>query len=464
MSSDKSCSTVLIYTIHRTEPWFAYIGKLMEFDNSVTVSCLPGEGDLNVISDFQAAQERFYAQNARHSNLLDAPLVEDIIARCRVLRFMGERRAAAMALAMAEAFDKVLDETHPTVVFSFPIDRYVSHVLEHLAKERGIEFFELTVSAIPGMSMLLKKGVLCQRDEIPDPDLVDHYVDELATPLYTPSYVKGAANFTQARFLRVFLYFRLRGFVFWLLSLWNEDKYNLHYLDAQSFLGHKPRLSDRNVTKLVEYDWQKKIEIVPRNKRIFIGLQLFPEASIDYWINNRDLIDYENLLVEIAQTFADAGYVVVVKDHPLQFGFRQIDLIKRLQKISSLVFLPYEVSGTYVLQRCGVNFTTTGTLGLQAALLGVKSIVTENYYSTDDDFLILRDRAELAQLPEQAEAMLEVTDLQARQQRIIANLLRGSFEADFFSFEKFDLTAPSLGAFELGTILGKQLRLQMRRS
>lgn len=464
MSADKPSSTILIYTIHRTEPWFAYIGERMGFDNSFTVSCLPGEGDFNVISDFQATQKRFYKDNARHSHLLDASLVEDIIARCRVLRFMGKRRAAAMALAMAEAFNNVLDETHPQAIFSFPIDRYVSDVFGHLAKARGIQFYELTVSPIPGMSMLLKKGVLCQRNEIPDPDLVAYYVNKLATPLYTPSYVQGARNFTQARFLKIFSYFRLRGIVFWLFSLWYRDKYNLHYLDSQSFLGHKPSLSDRNVTKLVDYDWQKKIEAVPKNKRIFIGLQLFPEASIDYWITNRELIDYENVIFEIATIFANAGYVVVVKDHPLQFGFRQIEFIKRLKDISSLVFLPYEVSGTSVLQRCGVNFTTTGTLGLQAALLGVKSIVTENYYSTDQDFLILKDRAQLSQLPSQVAGMQEITDLSARQYRIIANLLRGSFEADFFSFEKFDATAPSIGASKIGAILGEQLRLHMRRS
>jgi hypothetical protein len=111
-----------------------------------------------------------------------------------------------------------------------------------------------------------------------------------------------------------------------------------------------------------------------------------------------------------------------------------------------------------VLAMCGVNFTGTGTLGLQAALLGLKSITTENYYTTPGDFILLKQRSDIARLPAMVAAMPVPDDLPARQNRIIANLMQGSFESDFFSFQKFDPASPSAGATELGQLLGAELR------
>lgn len=457
MLSENS-GTVLIYSIHRTEDWFRHLGQNMGFEKSHVVSCLPGEGDYCVVDDFKKYQQQFFAQDARDSALLSAADVREITARCRVLRFMGERRAAAMALAMAEAFTKVLDETRPDVIVSFPIDRYVSDILAILGERRGIPFYELTVSALPGMSMLMQKGVLCTHDVEPDPEQITHFVNELAEPLFKPSYVQGVANFTQARFLKVFAYFRLRGFVFWLISLWKGDRFNLHYLDAQSFLGHKPSLSDRRVTELVDQAWRGKIEKFAKEKRILFGLQLFPEASIDYWIHDLELIEHEDLVFEAAQAFSKAGYCVLVKDHPLQFGFRQLGLIHRLLSLPNVVFVPYEVNGMEALSLCGVNFTCTGTLGMQAALAGAKSVTVRNYYTTDEDFILLEKRSDVPNLPQMVEAFPDVDDLDARQRRLIAKQLRGSFPSDFFSFQGFDPAKPSQGATDLGRTIGAELR------
>lgn len=457
----KQTGTVLIYSIHRTEHWFRHLGKNMGFERSFVVSCLPGEGDYCVVKDFQRHQSRFFSQNARHSGLLTAEEVVEITTRCRVLRFMGTRRAAAMALAMAEAFWKVLDQTKPDVIVSFPIDRYVSDVLAIVAQKRGIPFFELTVSALPGRSMLMQRGVLCTHDGTPNAEEVSRFIEVLAAPLFKPSYVQGMANFSQWQFLRIFAYFRLRGLAFWLISILTGDRLNLHYLDAQSFLGHKPSFADRKITQLVDYEWRRKIEDFDRSQRIFFGLQLFPEASIDYWIHDTDMIDHENLVFDAAEAFSRASYCVLVKDHPQQFGFRQIGFIKRLLELPNVILVPYEVSGMEVLSLCGANFTCTGTLGLQAAMAGAKSITTRNYYTTEGDFILLEKLEDVARLPGMVEEFSEVDDLEARQRRLVSRQLQGSFESDFFSFRGFDRRNPSSGATELGRRIGEEVRRLM---
>ena len=69
-------------------------------------------------------------------------------------------------------------------------------------------------------------------------------------------------------------------------------------MDSQSFLGHKPKLSDYRIIKMVDYQWRKKIRKFDKSKRILFGLQLFPEASIDYWIDDVELIKHEEMLFE----------------------------------------------------------------------------------------------------------------------------------------------------------------------
>ena len=452
--------TALIFTIRATGEWWRTVGDHLGFDRYYTITDIRDDtfGDFCVIDDFYAAYGRFYRNRAAHSDMLSSDEVDDVIARCRVLRWLPRRKAAAMALAMASAYAKVLDATKPSTIVAFPIDRYTSDVLARLAEKRAIPFFELTASAIEGYAMLLFRGRLVGNGKTPDPNEVERHRQYLANPTFTPNYVRKSSVYTPSKWLKTFSYFRLRGWIFRLFSVIHRDPLNLHYLDSQAFLGHKPRLPDIRITSMLDADWRQKIEAFPREKRFFLALQLFPEASIDYWIDDIELIEHENLLVEIAKAFSDDGYVIVVKDHPLQFGFRQTELLERLRSEANVVLVPYDISGNELLAMSGATFTCTGTLGMQAAFCGIPSIVTPNYFSNEEDFILLRSRSEVADLPERVAAWKAPDNLEDAQRRIISDLLQGSFPCNFFSFQARDFDDPSLKIDELGHILGERMR------
>jgi hypothetical protein len=97
-------------------------------------------------------------------------------------------------------------------------------------------------------------------------------------------------------------------------------------------------------------------------------------------------------------------------------------------------------------------------------MLGLKSIAVPNYYTTnDEDFVLLRSRAEISGLAERLLRFPEPASLEARRRRIAAKLLRGSFDADFFSFQRFDPANPRPGATAMGEALGKRLLLLKRK-
>ncbi len=457
--------TVLIYSIHRTDDWFRHLGRSMGFENSITVSDIRDEGDLSLRPDFYAAYRRFRRSGATGSDYLDEAEVEDVITRCRVLKWLPTPKATAMALAMAEAAENLLDRVNPVVILSFPIDRYIKDILGRRAAVRGIPYWEYTASPLPEMSILLEKGTLLKRDVEIAPEELEKSRSELADPMFRPDYVRHANLFGARKFLKRFGYSKLRSRFFQFRAWRERDPLNLHYLDARSFLGHKPRLSDIRIMGMVDWDWRERIADFPKARRFALPLQLFPEASIDYWVKDRGLIDYEAMILEAASTFSEAGYAILVKDHPLQFGFRQTGFIERLKRVPNLVVLPYGVTGNELLAEASVSFALTGTLGLQAAMYGLKSITAPNYYTVEGDFIVVTRRGDIAGLPQAVAEFAEVDDLEARQTRIVENLLKGSYHGDYHSNKNFDPENPAPGATFLGRSMGDHVAalLEQRR-
>lgn len=449
---------VLIFAIHRTTSWWRFLGSNLGCARSTVATDLRGEGDVSVVDDFYKALERIQKKPSPEFTLLTEAQIIDVIARCRVLRWLESGLAREMIKAMACALDEMLEKVSPDIILSLPIDRYPTDILDRLAQARGIPYVQLTASVFPGMSMLLQRGKLLLDDSFPPDSLISEKLHELTAPSFVPSYVPQRSTYTITKFIRTLGYFRTRGMAFKTISYLKRDPLNLHYLDAQPNLGHKCGWRDVRIVRLVDHGWRDKLEKFSRDKRVMFGLQLFPEASIDYWIDAVELIDHESLVVEAAKYFSEAGFMVLVKDHPLQFGFRQTDFIDQLLAIPNVVLVPYDVPGQQLLELVDINFTCTGTLGLQASLMGKTSIVTESYYVNEDDFLVFKSRDAIRHLPRRAiEDRLNNVDLQIRHERIIRHLLKGSFEGDLFSFKGFNPNDPSRSASQLGQALGKRL-------
>jgi len=449
---------VLLYPVHRTSAWWSHVGRNMGWGDSKVVSDLRGDGDVDVVDDFYAELRRLRRQDDPDSGLLSSAEIEDVIARCRVLRWLDPQLARAMAHAMTIAMDRVLERERPRIIASFPIDRYVSDVLERRARKRGIPYVEVTAGVLPSSSMLMYRGALLKMRSAPTEGAVDAAVASIAVPDFVPTYVAKASNFTRSRFLRTWGYFRARGLAFKAISIWRRDPLGLHYNDAQYFLGHKPRLRDMRVVGMHDADWRDRVAAVPRDRRVMIALSVFPEASIDYWLRELPLIAYEDLQVRAAKAFSDAGFLVLVKDHPLQFGFRQTGFLDRLRACGKVVILPYDVPGNELVALSGVSFSCTGTLGLQAALAGLVSVVAPAYYADPQDFVVYGSVGEVEGLPGRVMAAPSA-DLGARRRRIAATLLQGSFGGDLFSFRGFDTVRPASAATDFARAFGERLRV-----
>jgi hypothetical protein len=427
---------IVFFTIHSTTPWWTYLASQIDFADVSVLSDLRGDGDWSLVDDFYRLMRK---GDAAEVAVLRYGVAEcdDIIRRCRSLRSLGRRLALTMIGGMTQAIEAAFDALDPQLVLTFTMDRYVMDVMERVARTRGIDFLEMTTSIIPNEVMFLRRGRLIPLQDA-SPDKVKAAVEMLCRPDFAPTYVRDASKFSTLRFLQVYGYFAMRGAFFNVWRYLRRDRLNIHFIDALKRLKHKVALRDVTVLSLMSLSWRERLDAVPRDRRVFLGLQLFPEASMDYWLEAADMLDHDDVILDYCEVLGRAGYHVFIKDHPLQFGFRQRQLFQRLAKLDSVTLVPYDVPANLLIGQGAVSITFTGTIGFQAALAGLCSVVTEPYYATQQHYLHVRKRADIEGLVERLKAWVPPADLRAARAEMVGHLVAASVEGDYFGWQNFD--------------------------
>jgi hypothetical protein len=427
---------IVFFTIHSTTAWWKFLASRIDFADVTVMSDLRGEGDHSLVDDFYRFMRSGDPAGVALERFGEAGCA-DIILRCRSLRSLRRDRALRMIGGMTQAIELAFDRLDPRLVLTFTMDRYVMDLMDRVARARGIDFLEMTASIIPDHIFFHRRGRIVPLKE-PSEEELNQAVEALCSGDFAPVYVKNARNFSKKRFWQVFGYFALRGAFFNTWRYLQRDPYNLHYIDALKSLKHKIRPGDVVVLDLLRKDWRERLEAVPKERRAFCGLQLFPEASLDYWLRSYDMLRHDDVIVRYCEVLGEAGYHTFVKDHPLQFGFRQRELFERLSKLPYVTCVPYDVSANFLLDQCEVSVTFTGTIGFQAALAGLCSIVTEPYYATDEHFLQVHSYDEIGGIVERVKQWRRPDDLGAARRQIVRKLVGAGAAGNYFTWKNFD--------------------------
>ncbi len=436
---------VLFFSYRSTDNWWQHLARSLDFTQSVAVvSDMRGDGNINIVDDFYAnLREKDCASlGIKHFSL---PVCEEIIRRCRVLRNLKKQQALSMIGAMWLAIDNVVRTEKPRLIMSFIIDRYVLDILDRVSQSYGIKFLGMTASIIPDHVMFMDRGKLIELRK-PEKSEVELGKQQVLSKNFIPSYVGNNKKYSRKQYWRTFLLYKVRGFAYQFIRYMKRDKLNLHYLDALNYLDHKPRLRDYVVLKHLNQDWESKLQTTAHDKRVFIGLQLLPEASLDYWLNDLSLLNNEAISLKIVNVLGNAGYTLFVKDHPLQFGFRKRAFIKALTKLPFVVLVPYAAPASRLINECPISVTFTGTIGFESAVAGACSIVSGAYYSDEQHFIHFHNLHDIESLPEkiaefQRNNAQKITDEAI--DKLIENVLAASAPGDLFSFRKFDKSNPA---------------------
>lgn len=430
---------VLLYTRHNMTKWIRYVAANLTFASStIIMSELRNEGDVSTVDDFN----RYYHQSdiaEQAVTKFGESACNDIILRCRLLRSLDRRKSLKMIGSTWRACDDLIKEVNPDLFVGLRIDSYVLDVIDRILRERGIPYIGLWRAAlVPNMIFFTTRGEHIPLRE-PTEEEVEKCILSIIDHGFKATSLRKDAKYDFLTFFKKRIYYTGRD-IFLDIQRWIErDPLGYRYLTSGRHVAeYKVGLRDWRVVKCMDWDWQKIFETIPFEKRVFIGLQVNPEATIDYYVKNLELIDYQGVLMRLVKVLGDAGYKIFVKDHPNMFGQRRLQFYESLSASGgdSVVFLPYDVSSNYLVKNSYITYTWTGTIGLQSAMDGNCPVIVDPTYYIPGPFLKIQTLADIDQLPLKIGSFIPPSDIDNTRRELARRILR-SFIPGSMKYKEF---------------------------
>lgn len=327
------------------------------------------DGACRGTADTRAAFYAALRTGERHPEI-DAATEADVVARCRLLRNIDGAQARRMLHAMAIALDARLSEIDPQVVFCHWVDEYSLHLLSILSRRRRIKFIAYAAAYFPNLVQFTDHSngrALHVRE--PAAAEVAETLEAVSPRDFRQDY-RQPARHSLLRQARGVARYNVKRLVFKAKSILENDPWGMHYR-ITPYVVDRRSLRDYPSASLFEREWQTSLKAM-RDKRpdapvVFLPLAYFPEASTDYWITDRSILDYENVVVRIAEVLS-RSCIVLVKEHPHMIGGRRPSFYERFQRLSSVINIdPYAYSAD-VLGASNAVIVGGGSVGIEAYL------------------------------------------------------------------------------------------------
>lgn len=296
--------------------------------------------------------------------------IEQLVTRCRLLRNIELTRARRQAHAMALAIGEAMHEFKPDAVLSHMVDDYTTFICALLAEKRDISFCGYSYSYFPNCAQLTKgwNGSPFRVREPSDAE-VDEVYRAIAQRVFRQNYLQPAEP-TRWRHRLMVARHHVKRAIFAFRAWRERDPLNVHYtvidhVAARKRLGDFPRAGD------FAEDWQAEVsalkEAMPERRVLYFPLGFFPEATSDFWIADRKIINYQKTILEVIGRLARDA-VVVVKEHLHMVGVRDRTFYDELGAIDNVVMVNPVLYSNDVVERCEAVVIGGGSIGVEAAL------------------------------------------------------------------------------------------------
>jgi len=366
-----------------------HIGPWCEKQYKTIVEGIDENAETLQISGFRTKDNsnltnRYYElleQNKKKQFILNE-LDNDIIKRCRLLRSLKEEEALLHLNSMRQSIKEVFDSFNPDILVSETIDQYLMDLLFYECKNRKIPFIGLVVTFIDGYYRISAKGEYNYSRKSSEKE-INKVINMLLKKDYKPTIISSLFNKSYKKCLKKYILNMLKIPYFFFRRLPAGEKYNYHYWASLKLsIGSFQLFPKFNIGEKEFIDKIDKIE----KKKIFIPLQYYPEATIEYWCEELNVIEYEVKLLEYCKKLSK-DFTLIVKEHPYVLGTRKSDFYKKLLAIDNLIFCPTFEDSNYLVELSDAVFVWTGSVGFESALRGKPVItVTKPYYMMGKQF------------------------------------------------------------------------------
>lgn len=364
-------------------PWSASFFEAVCFGIDTDSEVILSSAHKSVDSSGVASRYYDFLKKNNNTQYKLSKLDREMIARCRLLRVLGIEEAALHLNSMRDAIVEMFDKFQPELVLSETIDAYVMDLFYEECKQRNIKFIGLVTCFVNGYFRVSARGEYNNLRE-PSQDEVELVLNMIEEKSYAPSFIAGSKKnpyrSVVTRWARNCIkppYFLVKRFL-------SGEKYNYHYWATQivstQWLHVFPRLT------LGQTDWVKALKL--NNKPvIYVPLQMVPEATVDYWCESLDYIDYDTTLINFIDKFSN-DFHFLVKEHPNVLGFRHPKLYEALSSRVNVTICPTYTASNEIIDKFDSTLVWTGTVGFETAIRGKPVIAfCKPYYASGKMFL-----------------------------------------------------------------------------
>jgi hypothetical protein len=349
--------------------------------------------------------------------------VQDVIARCRLLRSLDQSVALKMLNSTGLAMLEIFDECKPSYVLSVTVDSYIIHLLSIISESRGIRFIGLVPTFINGYFRVTTCGAKDIERFVSNEELneVKHSLLDIA---YKPSWLVSNKRDINKKANRMWFRNLIKPIWFLLLSHYKRDSFNAHYMTSRIISQRYWSLFPRRYSGLNSIA-RITTELDKTSKpALFLPLQMSPEATIDYWSSDTSWTDYEYKVLDVIAKNSEEA-IFLIKEHPNVLGLRSQNFYKKLGDLENVVLASPEVPSNEILDISDAVVVCTGTVGFEALLRG-KVVFSDSspFYAGPDNFRPCDAISEFCSAP------LDQNNSDSLVRYVLGGFLRGIFLND----------------------------------
>ncbi|WP_430414956.1 capsular polysaccharide export protein, LipB/KpsS family [Marinobacter adhaerens] len=385
-----------------------------------------GQDSSGFISSFYDNYRKTSSKEKQDFEWLTNQQIEDIIVRCRLLRALERQQSLRLIESALLAIEGVFSRFNPDYVFSVTVDSYIIHILSIVSENRGVRFIGIVPTFLNGYFRVSTLGEKSTNRKVPGSELESVY-NKLIETQYKPAWLAASeksinkkANRSWARNLIKPLWFR---FFSWL----RRDPLNAHYLTTRIVSRRYWSILPKKYKGLFDLRQFESQPSVKERVKIFLPLQMSPEATVDYWSEDTSWVNYENKVLNVVDTARD-DVVFLVKEHPNVLGFRTPKFYSELSARENVVTIAPSISSNEVLEVSDAILVCTGTVGFEGLLRGKPIISDSNpFYAPKSVFLpvcgLLDEEFSFTQKPAESDRSFLV-------EYLVSGFLKGTFLND----------------------------------
>ena len=421
---------VLVYTRPRIDSFYHSLAKeWVGADGYTSMSDHRGLEPIDIMRYFYDAMRE---QSTRFSNIpLSSIDYHLIISRCRYLRMISSISAVRHVNAMWLAFDRIFQRVQPDVIIGPVMDSYVLDVCDRVARSINREYSGFLENMINGYCRFTSRGEL-RSHRTPSDEEVDSALAILRQRTYVPKMQSdGMSTIGSVHPLKTFLTKYLRDHVkkFYFRSKQLFDPCNFYYNTSASYFTCDS-LAHLRYAQYEAADWQSRVHEAKslHAKVVYLPLQFYPEASIDYWGTSLDFAQFERVVLR-ALAGADEQHIVLVKEHPTMTALRHPNFYRQITSLPNVILAPVDVPSNLLIEHADVVMTWTGSVGFEAAIRELPLVTFgKAYYDTAGAFLALENVGDLDDLPgicQRASAKFQLANHARKPTTLVREMLRG---------------------------------------